>query len=189
MIKQIPNQIKKKIINKYKIDAYKKITKYYSYLTNFKKDIAKITVAIKEYKNKYLIKQVAIHTLKGQCYSRDLTFTYIAGYTTDWTDEINSTEKNVYLNKEWYKCDYKYFNPQSEIVNINFLDKYPEYKYSCYKEYNGNNILNFLNLYNTYPEIEILMKLDLKKYSENITLLKKLQKIKHLKNLYLKIKA
>lgn len=175
MIKDIPQKYKKIIITDYKKTTENNITKYYSYLTKFNKTIAKITVAIKKHKNNYLIKQVAIHTLDGQAYARDMSFNYISGYTTYWYNEIDPENKIDYSLKEWYKCDYKWFNPYSKLININFLDEYDEYKYSCYNQKKDlNDILKFLRFYKQYPEVEILMKLDLEAYSLKTTLLKKL---------------
>ena len=189
MLKLIPKKIENIMIKKYDRDNVQcKRTKFYSYLTkvkvNKKNDIVKVTVAICKYKNKYLIKQVALHTLHSKkAYARDMNYYYICGYTVDWTDEKKGMEID-YLNLPWYHIEYKWFDPYAPLVNIEFLDKYPEFKYSGYKNYKGDNILKFLRLYKEYPELEILMKLELTNIWDSVTILKQIRKdksfIKHL---------
>ena len=183
MLKLIPKKIEKIMIKKYDKDNVQcKRTKFYSYLTkvkvNKKNDIVKVTVAICKYKNKYLIKQVALHTLHSKkAYARDMNYYYICGYTVDWTDEKKDYEID-YLTLPWHYIDYKYYDPYAPLVNIEFLDKYPEFKYSGYKNYKGDNILKFLRLYEEYPELEILMKLELTNIWSSVTILKQMRKDK-----------
>ena len=194
MLKLIPKKIEKIMIKKYDRDnVQQKRTKFYSYLTKANKDIVKVTVAICKYRKKYLIKQVALHTLDSKkAYARDMTYYYIAGYTVDWTDEKKNIEID-YLNLPWYHIEYKWFDPYAPLVNIEFLDKYPEFKYSCYKDFKGDNILKFLRLYKEYPELEILMKLKIYSLWDSVTILKQLRKdkgfIKHLRKYEVEIKC
>jgi hypothetical protein len=194
MLRLTPKKIEKIMIKKYDIDnVQQKRTKFYSYLTKANKDIVKVTVAICKYKNKYLIKQVALHTLDSKkAYARDMNFYYTCGYTVDWTDEKNGFEID-YLTLPWNYIDYKYYDPYAPLVNIDFLDKYPEFKYSCYKDFKGDNILKFLRLYKEYPELEIIMKLKLYNLWDSVTILKQLRKdkgfIKHLRKYEVEIKC
>ena len=194
MLRLIPKKIEKIMIKKYDRDnVQQKRTKFYSYLTKANKDIVKVTVAICKYRKKYLIKQVALHTLNTKkAYARDMTYYYIAGYTVDWTDEKKGLKLD-YLNVPWYHIEYKWFDPYAPLVNIEFLDKYPEFKYSCYKDFKGDNILKFLRLYKEYPELEILMKLKMYSLWDSVTILKMLRKdkgfIKHLRKYEVEIKC
>ena len=79
-IKPIPKYIEKLIEKKDKED-YKKpdgTTRFYAYISRYKKEIIKITVAVKHYKGKRYYKQVAIHGLNAKnCFVKDMGFYFI----------------------------------------------------------------------------------------------------------------
>ena len=89
-IKPIPKYILK-LIEKKDNKVYSEpngTTRFYSYLSRFKKEIIKITVAVKHYKGKRYYKQVAIHGLNAKnCFARDMLVYYIGGYHVGWFSE------------------------------------------------------------------------------------------------------
>ena len=85
-IKPIPKYIVERIK---RVDKQNNITvpghtRFYSYLTKNDGELVKITVAVKEKRNKWYCKQVAVHGVHSdKCFVKDMNFTYIAGYTVD----------------------------------------------------------------------------------------------------------
>lgn len=169
-VKPIPKYMQKEIK---KLDTkHNEInkTRYYAYLTIIKKEICKITVAVKYIKRQWCCKQVAVHYVPSNiCYAKDMTFTYIAGYTTCWNYEENN----------WTAYEDKYFDPYAPIINQNLIGKLDKYKYSAYQIYNNVDIIQYLRQYEKYPECEYLIKLGLQKYIHNTSILKIMQKDKN----------
>ncbi len=144
-------------------------TRYYSYLTIIKKEICKITVAVKNYKNQWLCKQVAVHYVPSNiCYTKDMDFTYIAGYTTDWSIEDK--------DNKWWAIEDKYFNPYAPTVNLEIIDKIEKYKYSAYNLYDGDDIIKYLRTYEKYPETEKLLKVGLNQLVDYTSILQLVRK-------------
>lgn len=176
-IKPIPKNIVAAIKKREtKIDGY---TRYYAYLTTNNKELVKVTVAVK-YKGKQLYcKQCAVHGLRSdKCFVKDMEFTYIGGYQVGWYEEGLTKNPKWYEDGKWYTVDDKYFDPFAPILNLDYLAKYEEYKYSAYDLYTGTDILQYLRLYEEYPQTEYLVKFGLSYYVKNKQLLKKIGKDK-----------
>ena len=80
--------------------------------------------------------------------------------------------------KKWYErgwcwADDKYYDPYAELINPDFIDRLPEFKYSAYKLYHGYDIFKYLRLYKQYPQLEMLMKLGFTSIAMNTTILKR----------------
>ena len=167
-----------KIIKKRDAKSYPKPdghTRFYSYLTTIRKQIAKVTVAVRHKYTKWYCKQVAIHILNSKiAYAKDLTFYTIAGYVVDWYD-IEHPEYKC----PWYAHELKLFDPYAPVVNIDYLDKFPKYKYLPYKTFCGCEVLKFLKLYEEYPEMEYLIKSGFGGFSMSKTLLRQVRKDKN----------
>ena len=150
-------------------------TRYYSYLTTNDRELVKVTVAIR-YKNKKMYcKQCAVHGLRSdKCFVKDMEFTYIGGYQTGWYSEGLTKEPKYYEDGIWWSVDDKYFDVFAPCLNINFLAKYDEYKYSAYDIYPYTDILQYLRLYEEYPQAEYLVKFGLSYYVKNKQILKKI---------------
>ena len=130
-------------------------TRFYSYLAVWKKELVKITVAVKHYKEKWFCKQVAVHGLRSEnALVKDVECFYAAGYVVGWNDMKASPRKKNWEDGIWYSCEGKYFDMYAPTVNLDFLDRFPEYQYSEYKRFPGNEILKYLRLYEQYPEAE-----------------------------------
>ena len=133
----------------------------YAYLTTWKKELIKVTVVVKHRYKKRYCKQVAVHGLDSDiCFVKDMEYCYCAsmGFRFGWYEEGLQKHRNWY-ERGWCYADDKYYDPYAEIVNLDFIDRLPEFKYSEYKLYTGNNIFKYLRLYRKYPQLEILMKL------------------------------
>ena len=176
-IKPIPKKIladiKKREI---KADGH---TRYYSYLTENEKELVKVTVAVKWYKGELYYKQCAVHGLHSdKCFVKDMEYTYMGGYQVGWYDMGISKKEKYYEDGKWYEADSKYFNVFSALLNIDFLAKYDKYKYSAYDLYKGDDILEYLRLYEEYPQTEYLVKFGLSYYVQYKQLLKAIGKDK-----------
>lgn len=170
-IKPIPKYILKEIeqADKNRYDTTNR-TRYYAYLTIIKKEICKITVAVKNIKEKWCCKQVAVHYVPSDiAYTRNLKFYYICGYITEWDYDSN----------EWYTIEDKYADPYAPIINLEIIGKLDKYKYAAYQTYNDVDIIQYLRQYQKYPECEYLIKLGLQKYIHNTSILKLMQKDKN----------
>ena len=150
-------------------------TRFYSYLTKNDGELVKVTVAVKEKRNKWYCKQVAVHGVHSdKCFVKDMNFTYIAGYTVGWHSEGLSKYPNWYEYGVWGWTTDDMFDPYAPIVNREYiLEKFPEYKYSAIDRYTGIDVFKYLRLFEQYPQIEYLTKLGLHNLAMSKQILKK----------------
>ena len=154
-------------------------TRFYAYLTKNDGELVKVTVAVKYRYKKWLYKQVAVHGIHSDlCFVKDMVFYNIWGYFVGWYEQGAQKAPRWYESAEWDFAYDKYFDPQATIVNREYLDKFPVYKYSAVNLYNGVNVLKYLRLYETYPQIEYLMKAGLDDYVFSKQILQKIGKNK-----------
>ena len=154
-------------------------TRFYSYLTKNDGELVKVTVAVKTRYKQWLYKQVAVHGLNSDiCYVKDMVFYYISGYSVGWYEQGTQNAPRWYESTEWDYSDDKYFDPFAPIVNREYLDKFPKYKYSAVNLYKGVNVLKYLRFYEKYPQIEYLMKAGLDGYAFSKQILQKIGKNK-----------
>ena len=107
-----------------------------------------------------------------------MCFTQMGGYQVGWCAEGLYKTPKWYEDGEWGTADDKYFNVFAPILNIDYLSRYDKYKYSAYDLYTGCDILQYLRLYEEYPQTEYLVKFGLSSYVKNKQLLKKIGKDK-----------
>ena len=154
-------------------------TRCYSYLATWKKELVKITVAVKHYKEQWYCKQVAVHGLRStNALVKDVEFFTVAGYVFGWHDIKACSRKKYWEDGKWYSCNGKYFDMYAPCVNLDYLERFPEYQYSEYKNAHFTEILGYLRLYEEFPEAEYLVKSGLKYYATSKTILKKVRKDK-----------
>lgn len=150
-------------------------TRFYSYLTKNEGELVKVTVAVKEKRNKWYCKQVAVHGVHSdKCFVKDMNFTYIAGYIVGWHAEGLTNQRCWYEYGElgWTTDDM--FDPYAPIVNREYiLEKFPEYKYSAVDRYTGIDVFKYLRLFEQFPQIEYLTKLGLHNLAMSKQILKK----------------
>ena len=147
----------------------------YAYLTTWKNELVKVTVAVKHRYKKWYCKQVAVHGLdSGKCLVKDMEYCYCAsmGFRFGWYEE-GLQKYEYWYERGWCWAYDKYYDPYAEVVNLDFIDHLPEFKYSAYKLYRGCNIFKYLRLYRQYPQLEMLMKLDFTRIAMSTTILKR----------------
>ena len=162
-IKPIPKYIEKKIKAMDRTYPVRGRTRFYAYLTKNDGELVKVTVAVKEKKNKWCCKQVAVHGVHSDnCYVKDMEFTYVGGYIVGWYAEGFGKHKPWYEDGYWGWTDDKLFDPYAPIINREYiLEHFPEYKFSAIDRFTGVDIFKYLRLYEQYPQIEYLTKLGL----------------------------
>lgn len=178
-IKPVPQYLVKKIK---KIDDERNpkpngFTRFYSYITKNDGELVKVTVAVRNYRKKWLYKQVAVHGVNSD-YSlgRDLAYHYIGGYSVGWHDKGAYSTPKWFEDGKWYLCDNNKFEPSSILLNKECLEKSKEFKYSGFENFHGDRIIKFLRLYEEYPQIEYLMKMGLYYLYDKKQILRKLKK-------------
>lgn len=177
-IKPIPKYILRLIEreDKKEYPTPNKQLRFYAYLAIWHKELIKVTVAVKHYRKKWYCKAVAwhgVHSLK--CFVKDLEYCYCGsmGFRVGWHDEGIQKERRWYERGVCWAKD-RYYDPWAPIVNMQVIDKLPEYKYSAYKLYHGTKLLKYLRLYERFPQLEMLMKAGLGMYYDSITILKRI---------------
>lgn len=155
-------------------------TRFYAYLTRWNKELVKITVAVKHYHGQFYCKQVAVHGIRSKnFFVKDMIFYYIGGYVVSWYKEgIHKYPKTQY-DGQWLEAVYgKKFDPYASVVNLDYVLKIPEYRYSAVYDYKDVDILKYLRCYEQYPQAEYLIKLGLSKFAAKKTILALLAKDK-----------
>lgn len=179
-LKPIPKYIQSAIL---KTDTelnpeQKNVTRYYAYLITRRKELMKITVAMRYYRKKVYMKQVAVHGLRSKdCLVKDMCFNYISGYITGWHEEGLSKYPKWYEGG-WGTADDKYFDPYAPIVNKQLITRLPQFRYSAIELYDGVNVFRYLRMYEKYPQLEYIMKLGLSRLATSKQLLIKIGKDK-----------
>lgn len=173
-IKPIPKYIEKKIKAIDRIYPVRGRTRFYAYLTKNDGELVKVTVAVKEKKNKWCCKQVAVHGVHSdKCFVKDMEFTYVGGYIVGWYAEGFGKHKPWYEDGYWGWTDDKLFDPYAPIINREYiLEHFPEYKFSAIDRYMGIQLFKYLRLYEKYPQIEYLTKLGLQRLAFSTQILR-----------------
>ena len=134
--------------------------RFYSYLTTARRELIKVTVAVKHIRKKWFCKQVAIHGLySSKCYVKDMEYCgyFGMGFRVGWYDEGLQKYRNWY-ERGWCWAADKYYDPSCPTLNLQFVGTLPKFRYSAFEYYRGADILGYLRLYTAYPQIEYLMK-------------------------------
>jgi hypothetical protein len=180
-IKPIPKYMVK-LIYKKDIELYPAQdgnVRYYAYLSKNDGELVKMTVAVKTRYKKWYCKQCAMHGIHSdRCYIKDMIFYYIGGYHVGWYSEGLQKVQKWYESDDWGWNEDNLFDPYAPIINKEYLSKFPEYKYAAWELYPLSNMLQYLRLYEKYPQVEYLTKLGLVNYVSSIQLLEKVAKDK-----------
>ena len=178
-IKPIPKRIEKRILAYDAKYGGNKGLRFYAYLTMIRKELVKITVAVRN-KNKMtrLIKQVAIHGVySDKCLVKDIEYNYMGGYRVGWYDEGIKYPYNLrpfHNDGVWYEVDFKYFNPWAPVINPKLALSLPQFCYSAVDIQNPPCIITYLRTYLKYPQLEYLVKAGLGKFADSKMILKKI---------------
>lgn len=155
------------------------LVRYYAYLTKNDGELVKVTCAVKIYKNKWYCKQVAVHGLHSdKCFCRDIEYNYMGGYKVGFYSEgmRQHNQPLWYEDGKWYTPEDKYFNPFARLINPEYAYKMPGLKYSACELYKGDDIIEYLRIYEKYPQAEMLVKLGLSSYALSKQILEKVGK-------------
>ncbi len=182
-IKPIPKYILNAIYKKDKVfyPSPTGINRFYAYLAVWHKELVKVTVAVKHHKKQWYCKQVAVHGLHSeQCLVRDLEYCYLTGmgFRVGWFAEGIQAHAKWFENDKWYYAPDKAYDPYAIVVNPALVYKFPEYKYCTYDLYNGVDVLQYLRLYEQYPQVEYLVKLGFSDYVHSKQILRECAKNK-----------
>ena len=141
--------------------------RFYSYLTTIDRELVKVTVAVKTARDVFYFKQVAVHGIRSmKCWVRDIEYNCYTGmgFNVGWYEEYASQRRKPFEDGKWYECERRYYNPYSLLVNENYLNRFAKYKYSAYDKFNGKCVLEYLRIYEEYPETEYLLKAGISSY-------------------------
>lgn len=182
-IKPIPKYIMKLILQAERKNPLRttRYTRFYSYLAKNDRELVLITVACKNKLDspKWRCKQVVIHGIHSdRCFLKDIVLHFMGNYSVGWFAEGLEKYPKWYESKNWDWQDDKYFNVPSDILNIEYLDKFPEYRYSAITQYPYDDVFKYLRIYEKYPQAEMLVKFGLARYATSIQLLRKIGKDK-----------
>lgn len=157
-----------------------KSTRYYSYLTKNNGELVKVTVAVRNRSKKWYYKQCAIHGIHSdRCFIKDMLYTGLAGYRVGWYEEGLSKYPKWYEDKEWGWQYDRMFDMYAPVVNFDYLQKLPAYRYSAVELQTKTDVIQYLRLYEQYPFIEYLVKAGLNQIAMSKTILKQIQKDKN----------
>ena len=182
-IRPIPKYILKAIMKKDKVFYPTPVgaNRFYAYLAVWKKELVKVTVAVKHHNRKWYCKQVAVHGLRSEkCFVRDLEYCYITGmgFRVGWQAEGIQHYKKWFEDGKWYTANDAAYDPYATIINPTLVSKFPEYKYCAYDLYKGVDVLQYLRLYEQYPQVEYLVKLGFSDYVHSKQILRECAKNK-----------
>lgn len=185
-IKPIPKYIEKKIraLDK-KSCPQQKGLRFYAYLTTIRKELVKITVAMRNKgKKTQLIKQVAVHgVFSEKCLVRDLEYCYLGiyAYRVGWYDEGVKYRYGLrpwYNDGIWYPAPFKYYNPWTTVVNPKYVSGFEQFRYSAIEIQKPSCPVTYLRTYLKYPQVEYLVKLGLGKFIGSKMILQRIKKDK-----------
>ena len=155
--------------------------RFYSYLTKNKGELTLVTVECKNKLNspRWRCKQVIVHGVHSdRCFLKDIVLHFMGNYSVGWYEQGLQKERRWYESESWGWQDDKYFNIQCPILNMEYLGKFPEYKYSAIELYPYADIFKYLRLYEKYPQAEMLVKIGLAPYATSVQILRKIGKDK-----------
>lgn len=183
-LKPIPQYIVRRIekLDKKYFEEPDGHVRFYAYLSMWKrKELIKITVAVKHYRKKLYMKQVAVHALHGvRCFVKDMEYcNYLSmGYKVGWYDQGISRYEQWYEGRGWCWANDKYYDPFAHIVNYEVLDRLSQFQYSEYKRIGEHRLFKYLRLYEQYPQAEMLIKFGLTRFAMSKQILRKVEKDK-----------
>ena len=156
-------------------------TRFYKYYTTFNKELAEVVVAVRNHYKKWFCKQVVIHGIHNtEVLLRDIG-QVMSFRRIGWFRE-KITKYPKWYDYDWGYNDDKYFNINAPIVNRNFILTLSEYKYSAINKYEFNDVFKYLRLYEQYPQMEYLVKMELSYLATSKMILNKLAKDKQFRN-------
>lgn len=180
-IKPIPKYMLK-LIKKEDLKYYPKPdghTRFYTYFTKLKNELACITVAVRNKYRKWYCKQVIVHGIHSpKAWVQDIGIS-MGYYQVGWyREQLSKYEK--WYDYDWGYLDDKYFNKEAPIINKEYILSIPKYKYSaidCFQT--SKHIMDYLRTYEKHPKAELLVKCGLYFLATSKQILNKCEKDKN----------
>lgn len=177
-------------------DAYQRTrytkgnTLFYAYYTMISGDLCQVRVAVKYYREKQYMKQVAVHGLhQEKCLVRDIEYKYIAGYVIDWSPEKAGKRPSWNYGHEWEEAGSQYYRPFAIDVNLDYVVSLDAFRYSAVDLSGTDDTLLYLRTYESHPYIELLSKIGLGFLYEKTRILSTMEKEKGFRSFLCKNKA
>lgn len=186
---RIPDEIISKIMDmeaergEYEINR----TRWYSYYEITDGELSVASVVVKESRKSIIdlptiyLKKVAVVTLSGKTYMRDLFCNYYSGYQVFWGDQTYHSQNpggmviNDYESAIWVNMKGDFHCYENDVLNPEFLDD-TDFKYCAY---DGTvDVLEYLRAYKANPKIELLAKTCTCRYAVKKRLVKAVEKDK-----------
>lgn len=186
---KIPDEIISKIMDieaergEYEINR----TRWYSYYEYTDGELSIASVVVKNSRKSIIdlptiyLKKVAVVTLSGKTYMRDLFCNYYSGYQVFWGNQTYHSQNpggmviNDYESAIWVNMKGDFHCYENDVLNPEFLDD-TEFKYCAY---DGTvDVLEYLRAYNANPKIELLAKVCTCRYAVKKRLVKSVEKDK-----------
>ena len=180
-IKPVPKYIVERIraLDKKRFVKPTKLVRYYSYLTKNDGELVKVTVAVRNNRNDWHYKQVAVHGIDSKiCFVKDMVRYYMGTLAVGWYEQGLTKEPKWFEDPEWGWHDDKMFDPYSTCVNKEYAKKFKDLRYSALEQYEYGDVIPYLRMHRQYPQTEYMVKLGLSNLSQSVQLLRLLGKDK-----------
>ena len=180
-IKPVPKYIVARIraIDNMRVKKPTKLVRYYSYLTKNDGELLKVTVAVRNNRNDWHYKQVAVHGIDSKiCFVKDMVRYFMGTLAVGWYEQGLSKSPKWFEDPEWGWHDDNMFDPYSTCVNKEYVKKIPELKYSALEFYEYGDVIPYLRTHRKYPQTEYMVKLGLSNLSQSVQILRLLGKDK-----------
>lgn len=178
-IKPIPKYMLNKIqkLDKQEVPKPNGNTRFYKYFTKYKNELCEVVVAVRNKYKKWYCKQVVVHGINtDKVFLQDIGMS-MGFYQVGWYRE-KLTSYPKWYDYDWGYNDDKYFQIQAPIINKEFIEKIPKYKYSAITQYKYTNYIKYLRFYEKYPQTELLVKCGLSELATSKQILQKCSKDK-----------
>lgn len=154
-------------------------TRFYAYLTKYGGELVKVTVACKNRGSKWFCKQVAVHGIHSEyCLVKDFECFIIRGYVVGWYEQGLTKYAKWWETHRWEEAKDNFFNAYAPILNKEYINKFPEYRYSAVMQYPYLDVFKYLRSYEKYPQAEMLVKFGLYEFATSKQILQKIGKDK-----------
>ena len=180
-IKPVPKYIVARIkaIDNIRVPKPTKLVRYYSYLTKNDGELVKVTVAVRNNRNDWHYKQVAVHGIDSDiCFVKDMVRYFMGTLAVGWYEQGLSQKPKWFEDPEWGWHNDNMFDPYATCVNKEYVKKIPELKYSALEFYEYGDVIPYLRTHRKYPQTEYMVKLGLSNLSQSVQLLRLLGKDK-----------
>ena len=178
-IKPIPKHMLNRIqkLDKQEVPKPTGNTRFYKYFTKYKNELCEVVVAVRNKYKKWYCKQVVVHGINtDKVFLQDIGMS-MGFYQVGWYRE-KLTSYPKWYDYDWGYNDDKYFQIQAPIINKEFIEKIPKYKYSAISQYKYTNYIKYLRFYEKYPQTELLVKCGLSELATSKQILQKCSKDK-----------